>query len=166
MRYAGALFRAYLKHQVTHGPINYSAPAPNFVWQGFDGIAHRLGDLKGHVVVLHFWGAWCPPCRDEFPKMLKAAAANPDIMFLTVANDSAPERPQEFIKMALNTAGVKPLPNVFYAWDPTKSIIYDTFLTVSYPETIIIDTNLQHAPQVPPARLTGTRMPSAPTSWS
>ncbi|MBS0211170.1 MAG: TlpA family protein disulfide reductase [Planctomycetes bacterium] len=28
-------------------------------------------DLKGQVVVLNFWGTWCPPCRQEFPHILE-----------------------------------------------------------------------------------------------
>jgi thiol-disulfide isomerase/thioredoxin len=29
--------------------------------------------LRGKVVVLHFWGTWCPPCRAEFPEFVKLA---------------------------------------------------------------------------------------------
>lgn len=29
----------------------------------------RLSSLRGKVVVLHFWGAWCPPCRREMPDL-------------------------------------------------------------------------------------------------
>ncbi len=28
-----------------------------------------LPDLKNKVVLLNFWGTWCPPCRDELPHM-------------------------------------------------------------------------------------------------
>jgi peroxiredoxin len=31
----------------------------------------RLSGLRGKVVVLHFWGAWCPPCRREMPDLQK-----------------------------------------------------------------------------------------------
>jgi thiol-disulfide isomerase/thioredoxin len=41
--------------------------------------------LKGRVVVLHFWGAWCPPCRQEMPDMQKlqtALVGREDIAFV------------------------------------------------------------------------------------
>lgn len=36
------------------------------------GKATRLSALRGKVVVLHFWGAWCPPCRREMPDLQKS----------------------------------------------------------------------------------------------
>lgn len=30
-----------------------------------------LSKLRGKVVVLHFWGAWCPPCQREMPDLQK-----------------------------------------------------------------------------------------------
>jgi thiol-disulfide isomerase/thioredoxin len=29
----------------------------------------RLSALRGHVVVLHFWGSWCGVCRGEMPEI-------------------------------------------------------------------------------------------------
>lgn len=34
----------------------------------------NLADLRGQVVVLHFWGSWCGVCRKEMPDMQRAAA--------------------------------------------------------------------------------------------
>jgi thiol-disulfide isomerase/thioredoxin len=33
-----------------------------------DGAAFRLASYAGKVVVLNFWGVWCPPCRTETPQ--------------------------------------------------------------------------------------------------
>jgi hypothetical protein len=38
---------------------------------------------------------------------------------------------------------------MLYAWDPSKNITYDTFLTVSYPETIVIDAKQRQRRKYP-----------------
>ena len=47
-------------------------PAPmalDFTLADMDGETHSLSDLRGQVVMLNFWGTWCPPCRREMPSM-------------------------------------------------------------------------------------------------
>ena len=34
-----------------------------------DGETVSLTDLRGQVVMLNFWSAACPPCREEMPEM-------------------------------------------------------------------------------------------------
>ena len=37
---------------------------------GLDGKPVTLADLKGKVVMVDFWGTWCPPCREEVPDLI------------------------------------------------------------------------------------------------
>lgn len=49
------------------------------------GKTTRLSSLKGKVIVLHFWGSWCPPCRKEMPELAKlheGLAGQRDIAFV------------------------------------------------------------------------------------
>ncbi len=57
--------------------------------------------VAGKVTVYHFWGTWCPPCREEFPEYAELASsyqnAN-DVVFLTVSCSSGPEYDIEPLK--------------------------------------------------------------------
>ena len=41
--------------------------APEFSLPGLDDKQYELSDYKGKVVVLNFWGTYCPPCVSEMP---------------------------------------------------------------------------------------------------
>lgn len=44
-------------------------PMPNFALQDSSGKSVELKDSLGSVVILNFWGSWCPPCRAEMPEL-------------------------------------------------------------------------------------------------
>ena len=50
--------------------------APDFSWKGSDGTVHNLKDYRGQVVMINFWGTWCPPCRHELPDLVKVRNDN------------------------------------------------------------------------------------------
>ena len=43
--------------------------APDIDLRTLGGARFQLSALRGHPVVMTFWGTWCPPCRDELPEL-------------------------------------------------------------------------------------------------
>jgi thiol-disulfide isomerase/thioredoxin len=49
---------------------------PNVTGTTLDGKAFDLTTLRGHPVLLNFWGPSCAPCVEEMPLLAKLAAAH------------------------------------------------------------------------------------------
>lgn len=62
-------------------------PAPDFEIELIDGETVTLSGYKGEVVLLNFWGTWCPPCRAEMPALQRTWDEYKDqgVTFLGVA---------------------------------------------------------------------------------
>ena len=64
--------------------------APDFTIQTFDHGNLTLSDLRGVVVLVDFWGSWCPPCREEFPSLerlqVKLKSRDFTVLAITVAD--------------------------------------------------------------------------------
>lgn len=59
-------------------------PAPDFTLATPGGDVVRLSDFRGKIVVLNFWATWCPPCRKEFPELVKLYDPNGDVLVVGV----------------------------------------------------------------------------------
>jgi thiol-disulfide isomerase/thioredoxin len=58
---------------------------PDLVFSDAAGKRMKLSDLRGKVVVLHFWGSWCPPCQREMPdlaRLVRSTRQAKDIRFV------------------------------------------------------------------------------------
>lgn len=58
---------------------------PDLLFRDARGKPTSLGKLRGKVVVLHFWGSWCPPCKREMPELaglIRADRQARDIRFV------------------------------------------------------------------------------------
>lgn len=75
------------------------AYAPDFSFTSSEGEHISLEDLRGKIVVLDFWGTWCPPCVASIPALRslnKKFTKEPSFMLIGVSSDSDEEAWKEF----------------------------------------------------------------------
>ena len=73
--------------------------APEFSLTTAGGEYIALEELRGKVVLLDFWGTWCPPCVASVPSlrsMYKKLAKEPSFVFIGVSSDSEEEKWKDF----------------------------------------------------------------------
>lgn len=73
--------------------------APDFSFTSSEGEHIALEDLRGKVVLLDFWGTWCPPCVESVPDLrdlYKRYAKNGNFTILGISSDDEEEEWREF----------------------------------------------------------------------
>lgn len=119
---------------------------PNLAFKTAQGKPTKLSDLRGKVVVLHFWGSWCPPCQREMPDLAKVignAKNAKDIRFviLQVREDYAKARAwaNKVAKgLPLYDSGMKHGNDTVFRLADGKQIA-DRGIAMAFPTTYIVD---------------------------
>jgi thiol-disulfide isomerase/thioredoxin len=55
-------------------PSGGTVTAPAFTDKDLEDETISLADYRGRVVILNFWGTWCPPCKAEVPALERLKA--------------------------------------------------------------------------------------------
>ncbi|MGQ0662240.1 MAG: TlpA disulfide reductase family protein [Pseudomonadota bacterium] len=74
-----------------------------------EGRTLSLAALRGKVVLLNFWAAWCAPCVEELPSLarLRVCLAEPAFALIALALD---RQGRELVEPFLGRLGVRDLP--------------------------------------------------------
>jgi len=92
-------------HVFHAAPLGGTERAPAVSFLGLDGTAVPLASFRGHVVLVHFWATWCPPCRRELPALLDLAQRQHEgLVLLLVAVRDDPAVLQRFFLGSIPSA--------------------------------------------------------------
>lgn len=97
----------------------------------------KLSALRGHPVVVSFWGTWCPPCRVEFPALVAAHRKYRESAGLEVL--AVNQRDQE-LRTSDVQAFVKEFSVEFTVALDERGRSRRTFRLIGLPTTVFIDS--------------------------
>jgi thiol-disulfide isomerase/thioredoxin len=100
---------------------------------GSSAFKQRLASLRGHPVVVNIWGAWCGPCREEFPVFQRASVQfGRRVAFLGVDVQDSDSSARSFLKQF-------PVSYPSYS-DPKLKIAATMEAVGAFPTTVIFDS--------------------------
>jgi thiol-disulfide isomerase/thioredoxin len=110
------------------------------------GKAMKVSDLRGQVLLLHFWASWCPPCRREMPQLQQlhqalGGASGVQMVLLQVRESFATASQwaqQQQVALPLHDSGVKDRGGKFLTL-ADGGTLPDRALASTFPTTYILD---------------------------
>lgn len=111
-------------------------------------------EMIGKITVLHFWGAWCAPCVEEYPDIISIQekySDDPSVIIASIAcgknEDDTKDTLTFYTKQFLNKSNAPDLPVYHDPAEYTRSEISKMMTSggFSYPTTIVLDSQARVA---------------------
>ncbi len=86
-----AMIKTWLREEVKVQIAETESFPFDFKLNSFAGTEVSLADFKGKLVIVDFWGTWCPPCRKEIPHFVELQERRADqlaIVGITIEHPS------------------------------------------------------------------------------
>lgn len=96
-----------------------------------------LSKQRGNPVIVSFWGTWCPPCRKEFPELVRVQAEHgPAGLRVVAVNGRDQERSIQDVEQF-----VKAFPVSFPVALDKRGIVRRAYRIEGQPATVFIDSS-------------------------
>ncbi|MFT3842085.1 MAG: TlpA disulfide reductase family protein [Myxococcaceae bacterium] len=133
---AGAIGFGVLEGNGGASRVKKGTPAPSFKVDRLTGGTATIDELSGKVVLLAFWGTWCPPCREELPYLVSIADEYKDKgATLLAVNDADEDRANMPDYVEHQLPGLKP----YAAWGNPE--IFRNYGIESMPQLYLLSTS-------------------------
>jgi thiol-disulfide isomerase/thioredoxin len=116
--------------------LKIGAPAPEIDLPSLSGGRVQLSKLHGHPIIVSFWGTWCPPCRGEFPELVRVHQLYSAAGLVVLGVNG---RDQEFSTKSVKNF-VKEFSVPFEIALDERGRSRQTFLILGLPTTVFIDS--------------------------
>lgn len=111
-------------------------------FMGKDNKKYTLSDFRGKIVVINFWGTWCPPCVYEMPALNQFAKDLKDDVIVLAISETQDGKGDPFT-MIKDVTNFNKKYKIDYL-EPYADIFSELFSMydsgTSLPQTIILDT--------------------------
>lgn len=119
--------------EIKTGPSDWlEIPAPDVEFVTLNGGTARLSDYRGRVVILNFWGTWCPPCRVEIPHLIRAQESLVELGGTVIAPAVGSGSPEDILRFASEYGINYPI------WIVSEAVAVTKFAAPGYPFTMLI----------------------------
>jgi len=104
------------------------APAPDFHLSTVKNENIRLADLRGSVVLVHFWATWCAPCIQELPLVDSFYRHLKDRGLVVLAIDTDEQLPAKTMKSLADSLEMKLARGISGPYKPIDRAIPTDFI--------------------------------------